>query len=514
MGNNDLFTDELFAKEEANELDTQQPWNVLVVDDEEEIHSVTTMALSSFTFDNRPLRFIKANSGEEGKQAFLNNSDIALVFLDVVMETEHSGLDLAKWIREEHGDLNVRIVLRTGQPGQAPEQSVIRDYDINDYKAKTELTVQKLYTSTLTALRAYQHIMILERSKQGMEQVVTATKNVMDKVGFVAFIKAALEQIIILINVSDSMLVDLNGNAVEIDIDHQIVRTICGTGIFECDKSHSINLSELPFQDILRQALETDSSVFTEKEILIYCKSESHSVVFYISTEHSLGLLDSHLLEIFAENLAVGLKNVEVNEQMKSSQREVIYRLTEVVESRSNETGYHVKRVARYSELLARLYGLDEDQCEVILFASPLHDIGKVGVPDSILHKPGKLDPQEWEIMKKHSEAGQNMLTGSGLELLDAGAVIAGKHHERWDGQGYPDGLSGYEIPIFGRICALADIFDALCSKRVYKEPWPIEHVFEYIKSESGKFFEPELVTLFLKNKEQFLQIREELQDS
>ncbi|MCP5077501.1 MAG: DUF3369 domain-containing protein [Psychromonas sp.] len=513
MSDSDLFSDDLFAEEKLDVKEVQKPWNILVVDDEEEIHRVTKMALSNFSFEGRPLNFISAMSGQEGKQAFLNNNDIALVFLDVVMETEHAGLDLAKWIREEHGNSNVRIVLRTGQPGQAPEQSVIRDYDINDYKAKTELTVQKLYSAALTALRAYQHIMILEHSKQGMEQVINATKNVMDKVGFVAFTKVALDQIITLIKVSDTMLVDLNSQVIEVIQPKQMVQTICGTGVYrKVDEQYS-HLDQLPFQALLNQAIEQGNSVFKDSEILIYCKSEVHSVMFYIATEHALSQLDKHLLEMFAENLVVGLKNIELHEMMKSSQREVIYRLTEVVESRSNETGYHVKRVAKYCELLAELYGLDETQCEVILFASPLHDIGKVGIPDRILNKPAKLDKEEWAIMQTHAQSGEVMLKGSGLDLLDAGSIIAGTHHERWDGNGYPKGLSGANIPLYGRICALADIFDALCSKRAYKDPWSIDEVFDYIKSESGSFFEPQLVTLFLDNKEAFLKIKEDFKD-
>ena len=513
MSDNDLFSADFFAQEDIIEQEIREPWIVLVVDDEEEIHRVTKMALTGFSFDNRALKFISAMSAEQGKAAFLKYENIAMILLDVVMETEHAGLDLAKWIREEHGNFNVRIVLRTGQPGQAPEQSVIRDYDINDYKAKTELTAQKLYTATLTALRAYQHIMILEKNKQGMEHVIHATRNVMDKLGFLAFTKVALEQIISLIKVNDTMLMNLNSHAIEMVHSQQALHTICGTGCFSEVNQQYSHLDQLPFQDLLNQALLQEKSVFTENEILIYCTSESHSVMFYITTDHPLNELDKYLLEVFAENLGFGLKNIELNDQMKNSQREVIYRLTEVVESRSNETGYHVKRVARYCELLAKLYGLSTEQCEVILFASPLHDIGKVGIPDRILNKPAKLDKEEWKTMQTHAQLGKTMLTGSGLELLDAGAIIAGTHHERWDGNGYPNGLSGEDIPIYGRICALADIFDALCSKRAYKAPWEIERVLEYIQSESGAFFEPRLVTLFLDNKEAFINIGEELSD-
>ncbi|OEF07307.1 response regulator [Vibrio genomosp. F10] len=516
----DLFNDDFFAdEEEAQDKVPQKPWNVLIVDDDEEIHRVTKMALRSFEFENRPLNFISAYSAKEGESAFLTNHDIAMVLLDVVMETDHAGLELAKWIRDEHGDLNVRIVLRTGQPGQSPEQSVIKDYDINDYKAKTELTAQKLYTTTLTALRAYQHIMILEQSKMGMEQVVIATKNVMDKLGFVAFSKAALDQIITLINVNDTMLIDLTPmtkaqvSGTQNQDGKSKVDVICGTGLFQNTQDKYTCLEELPFQCLVAKSRLNNGSVFDGEEILIYCKSDNHAVAFYIATGRELGQLDRHLLEVFTENLVVGLKNIDLNEQMKNSQREVIYRLTEVVESRSNETGYHVKRVARYCELLAQLYGLTEEQCETILFASPLHDIGKVGTPDRVLNKPAKLNAEEWAIMQTHAEIGQQMLQGSELELLDAGAIIAGTHHERWDGNGYPNGLSGENIPIYGRICALADIFDALCSKRVYKDAWSIEKVFDYIESESGLFFDPKLVELFLQNKAQFLNIKEELKD-
>ncbi|PKF63112.1 hypothetical protein CW745_06750 [Psychromonas sp. psych-6C06] len=513
MNDSDLFEDDFFAEEDQQSTEVLSPWNILIVDDDEEIHRVTQMALSSFSFENRPLHFISAMSAQQGKEAFLNNSDIAMVLLDVVMETDHAGLELAKWIREEHTNLNVRIVLRTGQPGQAPEQSVIRDYDINDYKAKTELTTQKLYTATLTALRAYQHIMILDRSKQGMEHVIQATKKVMDKMGFIAFTKAALEQIITLMKVNDSMLVNLNSHAIEFVPQQSKIQTICGTGIYENVSEQCSHLDQLPFQTLLNQALKEGKSVFTADELLIYCKSESHAVMFYISTEHPLSQLDKHLLEVFAENLIVGLKNIELHELMKHSQREVIYRLTEVVESRSNETGYHVKRVAKYCQLLASLYGLKEEECETLYFASPLHDIGKVGIPDRILNKPARLDADEWKVMQTHAQLGEQMLNGSGLELLDAGAIIAGTHHERWDGMGYPKGLSGTDIPIYGRICSLADIFDALCSTRAYKKPWPIEEVLSYIKAESGKFFEPRLVELFLANIDQFLMIKDALKD-
>ena len=184
-----------------------------------------------------------------------------------------------------------------------------------------------------------------------------------------------------------------------------------------------------------------------------------------------------------------------------------------MIETRSEETGYHVKRVALYSELLAQLVGLPEDEAEVIKQASPLHDIGKVGVPDSVLNKPGKLDAEEWEVMKTHAQLGHDILQGSGNRLLDIAAEIAVSHHEKWNGSGYPKGLSGVDIPIVGRIVALADVFDAIGSWRCYKEPWPLDDILELLKKERAEHFDPTLIDLFFDNLDQFLAIRDQYRD-
>ena len=185
----------------------------------------------------------------------------------------------------------------------------------------------------------------------------------------------------------------------------------------------------------------------------------------------------------------------------------------EIGETRSKETGNHVKRVAEYSELLALLYGLDEKEANILLVASPMHDIGKVGISDSILKKPGKLTVEEFEIMKEHSITGYNILKDSKRDILKAAAIVAKEHHEKYDGSGYPFGLKGEEIHIYGRITALADVFDALGSERCYKEVWEDEKIFQLFKDEKGKHFDPKLVDLFFDNLDKFLQIRERYTD-
>ncbi|MGE4294480.1 MAG: PAS domain S-box protein [Campylobacterales bacterium] len=204
---------------------------------------------------------------------------------------------------------------------------------------------------------------------------------------------------------------------------------------------------------------------------------------------------------------------MKLHEELENTQREVIYRMGEIGEMRNKETGNHVRRVAEYSRLLARKAGLDAQACETLYAAAPMHDIGKVAIPDSVLLKPDRLTPEEFEIIKTHAEAGYAVLRCSERPILQAAAIVAYQHHERWDGGGYPQGLRGEAIHIFGRITAIADVFDALGSERPYKEAWNTERIIELFRSERGKQFDPRLSDLFLENFEEFAAIRKQLED-
>lgn len=203
-----------------------------------------------------------------------------------------------------------------------------------------------------------------------------------------------------------------------------------------------------------------------------------------------------------------------LNKEIEDTQREVVFTMGSIGESRSKETGNHVKRVAEYSKLLALYYGLDENEAEMLKQASPMHDIGKVAIPDAILNKPGRFDEEERRIMDTHAAIGYEMLKHSHRPLLRLAATVAYEHHEKWDGSGYPRGLSGENIHIYGRITALADIFDALGSDRVYKKAWDDERIFTFFREESGKHFDPALVDIFFDHLDEFLSIRNRLRDS
>jgi response regulator RpfG family c-di-GMP phosphodiesterase len=229
-----------------------------------------------------------------------------------------------------------------------------------------------------------------------------------------------------------------------------------------------------------------------------------------------IGIFIGSIISIITFILVKRVKQLEHEKTIESieAQREIIYILGEATESRSSETGSHIKRVAKYSYLLAKLYGLSDKEADLIKIASPLHDIGKVAIPDSILLKPGKLTEDEFNIMKTHAQIGYGILSHSTGLVCTSAATIALQHHEKWDGTGYPNQFKGEEIHIYGRIICICDVFDALMSKRVYKDSWNLEKVVALFCEQNGRHFDPELCGLFLENIEQFEAIHRQNSDS
>ncbi|HFU77309.1 MAG TPA: HD domain-containing protein [Epsilonproteobacteria bacterium] len=207
------------------------------------------------------------------------------------------------------------------------------------------------------------------------------------------------------------------------------------------------------------------------------------------------------------------IENSLLLEEVDETQKEVVFTMGAIGESRSKETGNHVKRVAQYSQTLALAYGLDEAQAQLLKDASPMHDIGKVAIPDAVLNKPGRFNEEERKIMDTHAQLGYEMLQHSERKLLKAASIVAYQHHEKWDGTGYPNGLAGEDIHIFGRITAVADVFDALGSDRCYKKAWEDERIFALFKEERGKHFDPKLVDLLFENLDTILAIRDHYKD-
>lgn len=233
-----------------------------------------------------------------------------------------------------------------------------------------------------------------------------------------------------------------------------------------------------------------------------------------MTREGKFSAQDKEHLLLAASYTGRQLESVALQEEIEKTQKEIIITLAETGEMRSKETGNHVKRVAEYSYVLARAYGFDDAEAELLRNASPLHDIGKIAIPDAILLKPGLLDDEERRVMCTHTSLGYEMLRHSERSLLKAAAIVANEHHEKWDGTGYPRGIKEEDIHIYGRITAVADVFDALSSDRVYKKAWPKKKIEKLFKEERGHHFDPKLVDAFFEVKETLYKIKEDYRDT
>lgn len=498
----------------SNEKGDRAPgWCILIVDDEPEVHAVTHLALRGFEFQQQRIELLSALSAEEARLIFEQRNDIALALIDVVMETEHAGLELIHHIREVRNNRKTRLVLRTGQAGQAPEDRVIRDYEIDDYKEKTELTTQKLRTLLYSSLRAYRDICVIEAQRDGLSRVLESCSAVQNSTTFKQFASAVLGQLTSLLNLGHSALYCME--LPDADNTEREPRILAATGDFVRYITGAL-YEELPPEVAARfkQAIALKRSCNYDDAYVLYMQGKRGcSNLLYVSHYEPLNDLDRQLLELYIRNVAITFENINLFDDFQETAKELVYTLADAVEARSRETGAHVLRVALVSELLAELYGLPEREVSLIKLASPLHDIGKVAIPDAILHKPGKLSPEEWAIMQKHVDYGVDILKGSRREVMQTGALIAGHHHEKWDGSGYPAAITGEQIPICGRITALADVFDALGARRSYKEPWPDPDILAYIKAERGRHFDPALVDLFIEHFDEFVAIRQRYPD-
>ncbi len=500
-----LFAPEESAQDKAPEA-AKAAWKLLIADDDEEVHTLTRLVLSGFVFEGRGLEFLSAHSGRETVEMLREHPDTALVLLDVVMEKDDAGLQAVRKVRRDLENHFVRIILRTGQPGQAPEQEVISSYDINDYKAKTELTSQKLYTTVTAALRAYRDLRTIESQRSGLEKVNIASRCLFVCQNTDEFAIEVMDQMAVLLSASEvGECPAVSGILTECEDD--IGTVVVGLGRYAA-ATGKVAREVLTEEDrtLLRLARNERAEHMVDGGYACYLKSRGGvEGMILLRGENELSDMQRDLVRTYAANMRVAYDNIHLNREIKDTQKEVIHTLGEVVESRSQETANHVKRVGRHSYLLARLAGLSEEEASLLRMAAPLHDVGKIGIPDAILNKPGKLTEREREIMQTHAEIGYMILGNSTRPVFKAASIVAHEHHEKWNGSGYPCGMSGEDIHIFGRIVGLVDVFDALSHERVYKPAMPLEKCLEIMREESGRHFEPRLVELFLEHLDEFL---------
>ena len=281
-----------------------------------------------------------------------------------------------------------------------------------------------------------------------------------------------------------------------------------------------VMVTALTSRDDRLKALESGANDFIAKPIdKTELRVRMASMLRMKRSQDELMLYQARLeemVDVRTQALTLAVDNLrEMQNTLQASHLETILRLASAAEYKDEHTASHIKRMSGYSARLAELAGLPSHFVELIRQASPMHDVGKMGVPDSILLKPGKLTPEEWTVMKNHTVFGRNILEGSHSELLQVAEVIAFSHHERWDGSGYPMNLAGGDIPVAGRICAVSDVFDALTTARPYKEAYSNEQALSIMRRSQveGTHFDPGIFALFLDNLEDFLDIQRKFQD-
>ncbi|QTH64447.1 DUF3369 domain-containing protein [Psychrosphaera ytuae] len=510
-----MAEDFLFSGEEVEEVTqpTIGTWKVLIVDDEPEVHAVTKLALSDFTFRDKSLDFLSAYSGTEATNLLKEHSDIAIVLLDVVMETDDAGLKVADFIRNELENDSIRIILRTGQPGQAPERQVIVNYDINDYKSKTELTAQKLFTVIMAGLRSYRDIMSLRTTQDGLKKIISASSDIFSVHSMEQFIDGVMMQLTSILGCGEEQAMyasnSLMVNCQPTDSDTEL-KVVAGQGRFGAVVGKRVSeISDIindELQGAFAEAIKRRAIVYRGNYLIAYCHSKfsTNSLLFVSGIPTDLSNNKRDLVELFAQNVQVAYESIQLKIELEASQTELLQRLGGAIEKRLNDRGEHIYRVGQISAMLAELYGLSNSQIELLKRASGLHDTGKILLSDDILKAPKSLTEEQWQAVKQAPVEGYKILAGSERELIQIGAIVAQQHHEHWDGTGYPDGLSGTDIHIYARIVSIANVYDSLRSKLVYKDAWSHEKAIEYLFEQSGKKFDPKLIELFDRNQSKF----------
>ena len=505
-----IFADEdPLRAEESHRPSYKEPWKVLIVDDEEEVHTITTLVLRQFRYDGSPIKFLHAYNSEEAKQLITENPDTAVILLDVVMEKEDAGLDVVEYVRNELRNSFVRIILRTGQPGQAPEAKIIVDYDINDYKEKTELSSQKLFTVMLSSLRTYRHMLTIDANREGLKTIIQASASLFEQRSIKLLASGVLTQLVAILGMSpDAMVCQVADINLDITLDN--IEVLAGSGCYE-DLVQSAVTRKLPDHLVtdLQQAWEQKNCLCLDDRFVGFFPSDSGvGVLLYCEGWNKLDDLSKSLVEVYCTNVHVAFENVMLNQEIEDTQKDIIYTLGEIAEARSQETGTHVKRVSSICRILAKNFGLSKGEVEMLRLAAPMHDIGKVAIPDGILNHPDKLTDEDFAVMQHHTKIGSVMLSSSPRAIMKAAAIIALQHHEKFDGSGYPAGLKGDGIHVFARIVALADVYDALSNDRVYRKAFRPADVLAYIKEQRGIHFDPALVDVFFENLEDIQSIQ------
>lgn len=494
-------------------------WNILIVDDETDVFRVSELAIGNLEHAGRGVTLTHADSGAVAR-ACLDRQQFAVAVVDVVMETDDAGLRVVEHLRNTLDEQQTRIIIRTGQPGTAPEWATVVDHDINGYEDKASATAQRLKTAVLTALRGFDQLQKLERARARLErqnrnlhELVSTLRDLAVQRADESRTQRMLQNLCRMIGRDRATGAALVERRTGSGTDHAVDLIAAAVGELGTADLHSVDALPEPAKSRIRACLDSRDSVFEAEYSCVYTHSVRNRPRAYYIRHHAGREAAEDMVQLFCQNVTDASDASVLSEEVVAAQTEMVLVLSEAVEARSQETGNHVRRVGAYSRVLARELGLPEAEAKTLEIAAPLHDIGKVSIPDSVLMKPSGLTDEEWTLMKTHAEIGRKLLREHPQPVMRAAAIVAGEHHEKWDGSGYPLGLAGEDIHIYGRITAVADVFDAISSDRVYKDAWPLDKCKAHIQSLSGSQFDPAVVEAFNACFDELVEIRDQLAD-
>jgi HD-GYP domain-containing protein (c-di-GMP phosphodiesterase class II) len=477
------------------------PWKILIADDEEEVHRVTKLALADFSHFGRRLAFLDAYSGAEAVVTVGEQPDIALVLMDVVMESEHAGLEAVLAIRNGLRNRLTRIVIRTGQPGRAPEALVVGQYDVSDYKEKTEVTARKLHTLVHSGLSLYGELAGLTRRKEGLEQLIGASAMLQVQRSEESFARRGLQQLAMMLYTdsarmpSDMLLtVRTHGGG---------SRVLAGMGYYESCVGRRVDEALSPQVFLEADAAVKERGIVLTDDYFVATApvAGGGQLMAYIAGAEPSRTADLMHVELFCRSLAAGFDNLRLQRELKESQRSLVLLLATAIEQRLYAGGGHGQRVAGYARLLGELLALPDDVLDWLPLAATLHDVGLIAIPEAILNKRTARASDEQALYETHTRWGQDLLSSQDSEILQMAGLIAAQHHERWDGAGYPDGVAGAQIHLYARITALADALDELLHG---PDPLAATEAIGQIERDSGTRFDPQLVTLLVRHEDRF----------
>lgn len=495
-------------------------YKVVIADDEEEIHKMTKLVLKGFEQEGTRLQFYDTYSARETIEFLSLNTDVAIVLLDIVMEDDKAGFEVIRHLRETLRNNVTRVIVRTGQPGKAPEERVVVEYEVDDYKTKTELTVQKLYSMMVLCLRAHKNIKAMNRHRESLCKVINATQSLYKYHSFTEFLSGMLEQVIEMYGIESGAEGDvkrlIDGFAAIQMMDSVKVLAATGRHAGMVGKMLTPEVCPPALMDLIDGIGSGDEQEFIVRQedlLVIYKRSSDKLIGNFVVLETPMNPENLDIIKLFLENFSLAIDNFMLNMNASETQNEIIFRISEVVENRCDATANHLRRVSNITQILAEKLNYNEEMASSIKMASVMHDVGKIGISDEILLKPAKLTPVEFTAIMKHTTIGYNILKDSKLMLLNMAANIALYHHERYDGLGYPMGKKGGEIPKECEIVAVADVFDALISKRCYKPKWPVADVIDYFRLNRGTQFAPDVVDALLGSIERVLEVVRKFND-